>query len=180
MLDFELLIYSIKQGDKNAFRQLFKEYYSPLCFFALKFMRDEQLSEDIVQEVMYDLWSRRKNIDIKTSLKSFLYICVRNKCLTYLSKNPLNSKSLSDTDLDTEITEDYNSIEEEVLANLYKAINSLPEKSREVLILSMQGMSNTEIAEKMDVSINTVKSNKKRAYDFIRKLLGDFFKKDQN
>ncbi|MFV0507044.1 MAG: RNA polymerase sigma factor [Bacteroidales bacterium] len=174
MEDFELLVCRIRQGDKQAFKQLFKAYYARLCFFALKYMPDEQSSEDIVQEVLSDLWTKRKTIQINTSLKSFLYACVRNKCLTQINKKTLPKESLLDIPTDYEISEDYNYIKEEIYANLHKAIESLSDKAKQVVVLSMKGLSNEEIADKMDISINTVKSNKKRAYFNIRKMLEDY------
>lgn len=168
----DLSTYRFKQGDKKVFRQLFEEYYPRLCCFALKYMKDEQTSEDIVQEVMSDLWDKRQSINVKISLKAFLYASVKNRCLNQLKKSVSDEQKLSDyLSVESESIDDFNYIQEEVHANLYKAINSLPEKSREVVILSMREMSNAEITEELDISVNTVKSNKKRAYRMLREML---------
>ena len=168
----DLSIYRFKQGDKKMFKHLFEEYYSRLCCFAFKYMQDDQTSEDIVQEVLSDLWDKRQSINIKISFKAFLYTSVRNRCLNQIRKNAKDEERLSEyLSLESESMDDYNYIEEEVHANLYKAINSLPEKSREVVLLSMREMSNVEIKDELDISVNTVKSNKRRAYKMLREML---------
>ena len=172
MTQTNLSIHQFKQGNKKVFKQLFNEFYPRLCAFAFKYMQDDLASEDIVQEVLSDLWDKRQSINIKISLKAFLYTSVRNRCLNQLKKKTLDEKRLQEYyALESESIDHYNYIEEEVHANLYKAINSLPEKSREVVLMSMREMSNVEIKDELDVTINTVKSNKRRAYKMLRKML---------
>lgn len=168
----DLSLYKLKQGDKKVFNHLFEIYYPRLCSFAFKYMQNNQTSEDIVQEVLSDLWQKRQSIHITTSLKSFLYTSVKNRCLNQISKQITYDKKLSDyKDLDSESMDDYNYIEEEVHANLHKAINSLPEKAREVVLLSMHETPNLDIVEELNISVNTVKSNKRRAYKMLREML---------
>lgn len=168
----DLSLYKFKEGDKKVFKCLFEAYYPRLCSFAYKYLHNDQTSEDIVQEVLSDLWQKRQSIHIKISLKSFLYTSVKNKCLNQISKQITYEKKLSDyKSFDSESMDDYNYIEEEVHANLHKAINSLPEKSREVVLLSMYETSNLDIVEELNISVNTVKSNKRRAYKMLREML---------
>ena len=169
---FDLSAFRLKQGDRKVFKQLFEEYYSRLCCFASKYMQDDEACEDLVQEVMSDLWDKRQSINVKISLKAFLYASVRNRCLNTLRKKNVDEKRLSDyLSIESDSIYDFNYIEEEVHANLYKAINNLPKKSREVVMLSMCEMSNVEITEELNVTLNTVKSNKKRAYRMLREML---------
>ncbi|MDE5422014.1 RNA polymerase sigma-70 factor [Ancylomarina sp. DW003] len=166
------LLYQFKQGDMKAFRKLFEEFYPRLCSFAFKYLQDDQLSEDIVQEVLSDLWDKRQSVTIKVSLKSFLYTSVKNRCLNFISKDKNEKKRFLDyVCFASDSVDDYNFIEEEVHANLHKAIKNLPEKSQKVILLSMQEMSNVEIQEELNVSVNTVKSNKRRAYKMLRDML---------
>ncbi len=166
------LLYNFKHGDAEAFRELFDEFYPRLCSFACKYLKDDQASEDVVQEVLSDIWDRRKTIIIKISVKSFLYTSVKNRCLNRINKDLNEKKRLLDyVTYASDSVEEYNYIEEEVHANLYKAIKNLPEKSQEVILLSMREMSNVEIQEELNVSVNTVKSNKRRAYKMLREML---------
>lgn len=169
----DLSLYKFKQGDKKVFKYLFEAYYPRLCSFAFKYMQNDQAGEDIVQEVLSDLWQRRQSVHIKTSLKSFLYTSVKNRCLNQISKQITYEKKLSEhKGFGSESMDDYNYIEEEVHANLHKAINSLPEKAREVVLLSMHETPNLDIVEELNISVNTVKSNKRRAYKMLREMLG--------
>jgi len=166
------LLYKLKHGDKRDFKDFFEAYYPRLCSFAFKYLGDDQISEDVVQEFLSDLWDRRKTISIKLSLKSFLYTSVKNRCLNYLNKDTNEKKRFLDyVSFVSDSVEEYNYIEEEVHASLYKAIKNLPEKSQEVILLSMREMSNVEIQEELNVSVNTVKSNKRRAYKMLREML---------
>ncbi len=172
MIKSELSIYKLKLGDKKTFRCLFNEFYPRLCCFAYKYVQDDQASEDIVQGILSDLWDKRQFIDIQTSLNAFLYTSVKNRCINQLNKKASDERRLIEyMELTSNSIGDYNYIEEEVHANLYEAINDLPAKSKEVVLLSMREMSNVEIKDQLNISINTVKSNKKRAYRLLRKKL---------
>jgi RNA polymerase sigma-70 factor (ECF subfamily) len=165
-------LYNFKHGDTKVFRELFEEFYPKLCSFAYKYLKDDQTSEDVVQEVFSDFWDRRKTITIKLSVKSFLYTSVKNRCLNRINKDLNEKKRLLDyVTYASDSVDEYNFIEEEVHANLHKAIKNLPEKSQAVVLLSMREMSNVDIQEELNVSVNTVKSNKRRAYKMLREML---------
>ena len=76
---------TIKNIGIKEFEQLFKEYYTKLCYFALKYTEDNEAAEEVVQDVFYRLWEKRKTIAIKTSVNAYLYIAVRNKCLQQIN-----------------------------------------------------------------------------------------------
>lgn len=72
------------EGDEKAYKRLFDLYYSSLVMFAAKYLRDTDLAEDLVQDVIYDFWKQRQHLSELSSLKSWLYISVRNRCINYL------------------------------------------------------------------------------------------------
>jgi DNA-directed RNA polymerase specialized sigma24 family protein len=71
------LLRKIRRGDSEAFRRLFDRWYTPMCRHALMFVGDEQVAEDIVQELFIRLWIRREQLNITTSVRSYLYRSVR-------------------------------------------------------------------------------------------------------
>ena len=80
----------IKSGDETAFNELFDEYYTPLCFFANKYLKDLDLSRSLVQQVFVDIWMKREKISIIHSVKSYLYNSVKNKSIDYIRSQKQN------------------------------------------------------------------------------------------
>lgn len=87
-MDDNNLITLLQQGDRNAYKQLFIKYYSPLCEYASQYISDDD-SEELVQELMLFLWETRENLVIETSLKSYLFISTKHRCLNAIRKNQL-------------------------------------------------------------------------------------------
>ncbi|MCQ4872707.1 RNA polymerase sigma factor [Butyricimonas paravirosa] len=155
----------INQGWEPAFKELFGRYYTTLCAFASRIVKNEESAKDIVQEVFIKLWSNRGQLkDI--SLKSYLFVCVRNTSLTFLRDQKRKEDQLVQIPWEEEETASY-LIEEENNRLLFEAIAKLPPRSAEVISLGLEGLKQDEIAKQMDISINTVKFLK---YEAIRKL----------
>jgi RNA polymerase sigma-70 factor (family 1) len=156
----------IRQGDTTAFSYIFQKYYQSLYQFAGRFVKDAQTAENIVQDVFVKLWINRKNCLITSSLKSYLYAATRNTALNYLKSN---KKQLSTEDLmndwrDTTANPEEQIIENEIIDRVHKAIEKLPEKCRYIYLMKRyDDLKYHEIAEILDVSINTVKTQMKRA-----------------
>ncbi len=74
---------SLRSGDKRVFRNLFSEYYSPLCRYASIFISKEDV-EDVIQDFFAHLWENRETLVIQTSIKSYLYAAVRNRCISHI------------------------------------------------------------------------------------------------
>lgn len=176
-LPLEHTLYSaLKNGSRKAFQTLFDSYYDVLCIFAMKYLKDTMDAQDVVQETFIALWNSRQKYASDTHIKSFLYLTVKNKCLNLLKHQKVQEEYSSQNAEETE--ERYfeeNLLQVEVLALLRNAIRRLPEKRQEVILLSLQGMRNEEIAENMGVSVNTVKLQKKHAYEYLRKQLKEVF-----
>jgi RNA polymerase sigma-70 factor (family 1) len=179
----------MNQDDKNiasffrldaskAFRELFKRYYKALYLAAFFYLRDEQEAEDVVQQVFVKFWEEKYFLHIQTSYKSFLYTAVRNACLNRLKKNKSQQKPLSGMKeekvkqaLDFILDEE----EQQVIA---QACLQIPEKSRAALeLVYLQNYSYQKAAEKLGITINTLKSNLKLALKVLRenKALQNYF-----
>lgn len=167
------------EGEQNAFHSLFDTFHKPLCFFALRIVKDNEEAEDIVQDVFLAFWKmdRRGFPNMKT-VKTFLYNSVQHHCLNYLRDLEIrdrNYRKLNQEELD----EDYflcQQIRAEVIAELFEAINELPERSREIFKRAyVDGQEDKRIAEELGISLNTIKTQKQRAKSYLRERLGDLF-----
>ncbi len=133
-------------------------------------------SKDVVQEVFIKVWEQKVQYINFHAIKSLLYKSVRNKCLDVL-KSKSHKMGLQSSELVDELvmTEDFFQAQltlAETYAQLESAIQKLPEKSQKLIRLTLNAYSNKEIAEEMCISKNTVKSQKRIAYDKLRHSLG--------
>ena len=159
------------------FRQLFKGLYKPLTQYAYSLVLDHAIAEDLVQDVFVRIWEKHTDVIESPQVRSYLYRAVRNACFNHLGakkKTPLHS--LSDMDLSEEGSFTW-TIEEEPADEdvpnyrelLKKAIEQLPEKCREVFLLSRTGQfSNQEIADQLGISIKTVNNQTWKAMKLLR------------
>ena len=166
------LIEGIQQGEMKAFKQFFESFYAPLCLFAQKYVDDEEAALDIVQDAFVYFWEKKKCIISVNSAKSYLYKTVKNKSLNYL-RSCKKEKDAHLEYLESELYFRDNIIEEEAYQVIYNEIKILPPQSQRVIELSLDGLKNNEIAEKLDISVNTVKTLKLRAFKTLRVKLKD-------
>ena len=169
----------LEQGKQEAFQQLFETFHKALCFFAARIVRDHLEAEDIVQDVFLSFWKmdRGGSPNVKT-IKTFLYNSVQHRCLNYLRDLEIrdrNYKNLGREELD----EDYflcQQIRADVVAELFDAIDELPDRCKEIFKRSyVDGQEERKIAEELNISLNTIKTQKQRAKSYLRGRLGDLF-----
>ncbi len=168
-------IQNLKKGKEEVFEEIFNEYFKPLCLFGYRLCpHKEYIVEDCVQDVLFKFWENRKNI---TSIRSFLYTSLRNKILSeirHINITETHSKSNSIDEVHTPTFEDI-IIEEEVKRLLIEALDSLPEQCKKIFNLLNSGASYKEIATDLDISVNTVKTQRKRAIKLLKEKTGDLF-----
>jgi len=163
-------VYNVMEQGK--FDVLFNQYYERLVLFAESYVGDLETAEDMVQDVFLSLLSRSDFNEVEYS-RSYLYSCVKNGCVDYLRKlkvvDPLDIK-LFDA---VYYVGDFNLLEqEELIRKVEEEIEKLPEQRREILKMSVyDGMSYPSIAEVTGLSINTVKTHMKKAYQDLRERL---------
>jgi len=166
----ENIIADIKRGNKNAFKKLFDDYYPILCVFAAHYVEDKEICKDIVQEALLAYWERKEDFDDILKVKSFLYTVTRNKCLNHLKREQLDISHLADQEESDEGFE-ATIIEQETYRLVRKAVEELPTQMRNIILCSMQGLKNHEIADKLQISEGTVHTLKKIAYRKLRENL---------
>lgn len=175
----------VKQGNRTAFDQVYHLYASPVFAMVYKHIRNRADAEDIMQEVFMDLWDKRADINIQTSLFNYLYSVARNRTFRYIKSNAALPQSL---ELFQQLLDDQAVFQETYSRNTIRHIESsvsseiaaLPEQMKKVYKLSQEsGMSIAEIAESLLISPNTVKNHlskvRKRLHATVSRLSSLFF-----
>lgn len=176
------LINGIQQGDVAAFEELYKQYYIFLCLIAGHIVRNPSDAEEIVSDVFVKLWNIREKINITTSIKAYLVKAVHNTSINYLERLKLNNKltdSLSNSDYELLAWDsDYplgQLYEKEIMDILDHGISTLPDACRQIFLLSRnEDMKYSDIAGKLGISVNTVKTQMKIALKRLRETLKDY------
>jgi len=154
------------------FESLFKEYYPRLVLYAFEIIKDRAQAEDLVQEAFVKYWKGSCEVaDNPVAIKNYLYTTVRNSALNVIRHEKVKQKY--SRQVDSESAEERTAlnalIQSEVLAGLAKALQSLPEGCQRISYMSfLEGMKNDEIARELGVSVNTVKTQKRRAVQLLR------------
>lgn len=177
-LDDSGLIQLLRQQDKSAYTQIYKRYWAILYRHALRLVKDEAEATDIVQEIFTVLWAKSANINFTTSLSSYLYASVRHRVIDLINRNKIKETyllSLQDYLKNGECITDELIREKELSAKIDAEIGLLPEKMREVFLLSRKSnLSYKEIASELNISEGTVKKQVYNAIKILRFKFGLF------
>ncbi len=151
----------------KEFDSFFRKMYLPLGMYALRIVEDAQSAEDIVEDAFMKAWGLIEEGKEIADFKAYMYRMVRNACISHIR----NRKEMVGLEFVPEADEEAVDTSERD-ARIWKAIDELPEKCREVFLLSKQdGLSNEEIAERMGISIKTVKNQMTKAFSRLRESL---------
>ena len=151
------------------FESLFRYNFRPLCLYALHYVGDVEIAEDIVQESFMTLWEKLEQGTSVVNMRAYLYMVVRNRCLDRLKKKGLEAESLKPYDTYGIIDDDEAQERSQVEARLWTAIDTLPDKCREVFIMSKRdGLKYEEIAEELGLSVNTVRNQVSKALKVLK------------
>ncbi len=172
------LVRLIIKGDMSAFEELYERYHELLFFLALKYLKNESLSEDAIQDIFTKLWQNRGNLDPGKSVKYYLLVNMKNHIMNMIRNQ--HNKLLLDGGFDeanysseSDVWQDL--IHSEQKSIMDKGLDELSGKRRKVFELKMVfGFSNSEIAKKLSISVNTVRVHYYHALKFMR----EFFKKN--
>ncbi len=159
-------------SDERSFALLFDDYYSRLCLFAHRIIHHHDAAEDLVQECFIKLWDQKDGLVINGSLSSYLYSMVRNRCINFLRDHARIHHLAEELVVPTENNALHAMIEAETFYELYKGIERLPQKCREVAtLLFIEGRTHEETAQLLRVTESTVRTQKARAVAFLRQRL---------
>lgn len=174
IMESEILL-KLSKGDKSAFKLIFDTYYKSLSLFIQKIILNAEQSEDIAQEVFIKIWEKRILFSNTLALKAYLYQAAKNKALNVIEHEAVK-KRYQDRILYVEKTENFffqHFIEQETNRLIMHTVDKLPPRAKEVLYLNLEGHKNQEIADHLQISINTVKTHKASAYKFLKENLKD-------
>ncbi|MEN2487164.1 RNA polymerase sigma-70 factor [Flavobacterium sp. B11] len=147
---------------------MFYSLYPRLVSYSYGFVKDSFLAEEVVGNVMLQLWENRVKFEKIIDVKSYLYTMVRNGSFLILKKEQKGTELNNELSHET-LDFDFTILEEELYATLIQALNSLPEKCKEVFELScIEGLKYKDVAEQLNISINTVKSQRARAIELLK------------
>lgn len=174
-----ILVSRLKNDDPMAFEIIFRHFYSGLCVFAKQYVLSLEFAEEIVQDTFVHLWEDRKKIKTELNFKSYLFTCVRNRCLDYIKhqniKNEYNLK-IQDFYNERQAEEEYDFfIESELREKIETAIKLLPKQTKTIFELSrFEDKKNNEIADELNISIKTVEAHITKALKILRKDLKEY------
>ncbi|MEX0593396.1 MAG: RNA polymerase sigma-70 factor [Balneolaceae bacterium] len=163
----------ISRGDREAFGELYNRYHKQLYYLSIKYLKEKSLAEDAVQDVFVKLWSKRNRIDPGKGLRGLLFVSLRNDIMNKIEKNRRRILSVFETEDDQRSSDDVflNYLEKEYEGLYNDGLKKLPKRRREVFELKVSGLTNSEIAEQLAISENTVKVHYYHGTKFIREYL---------
>jgi len=173
----------IRKGDVKAFESLFKQYYAPLCQFAVKYVNDKDIAEEIVQDFFYQYWKTKETTAMPRSLKAYMYISVRNNSLKYLRHQSVRQKYAMKLAENMRENSEYSiqpTLEaKELQDKINEILNGLPERCAIIFRMSRyEGLKYKEIAEALSISIKTVEANMGKALQALREKLDKYINFD--
>ena len=155
------------------FKKFFYEFFPTVYALMRKYTEDDELARDLTQEAFVKLYESREEFESPENAKAFLYTIARRLYFNHYKHLRVleNSQLMYSED---EINDD-NYLQEvtlhETIRILYAAIDRLPDQTRKIILLNLEGKNNNEVAEELHISVNTVKSLKKSAYQTLRKYV---------
>ncbi len=167
----------IQSGSESAFEELFMQNYEQLIRFASKYHHDYEEQREIVQQVFADLWCRRKEINISSSPKAYLYRTVRNRSLNLKRHEAVRHKHEEYRKSKTENTIDADQplLARELQQKIQYSLSILPDRTQEIFRMSREeGLKYREIAEALEVSVKTVEFQMGKALAALRRELADY------
>jgi RNA polymerase sigma-70 factor (family 1) len=171
----EQLVTLLKEGDQQAFSEIYERYAGKLAGFAASKLYNLDDARDLLQDLFVKLWDNREQLHITSNLQSYLFAITRHRIIDKIRKNITREEyaamvqSLSTGDQQNESKE----VEaKELQQTIDKSIGQLPPRVKEIYKLSRdEGLSNREIAEKLNLSEQTVKNQLSAALKYLRKAL---------
>ena len=171
------IVAGVNDKEKKIWKDFYDRYYSALCSYVSKMSLPSDAVEDLVQEVFISVWEGKRTFSDIKELTNYLYRACYNNSLVYIRNHQVRESILNTIALNADEADEERiyalTVKEETIRQLYLYIDDLPEEQRKIMLLRVEGFSWDEIATKLGVSINTIKTQKSRSYKFLRDKLGN-------
>lgn len=169
-----VLLERLQVGDVSAFKEIFDFYCIPLTMYSFKYCNSIEMAEDITQELFVKFWDDKIYLQLNNAIGPYLFKAIKNNTLQAIKQ----SRKFYFEDLETQVNEliDIENIDLEQLekekTKLFEEIELLPEKSKEVFkAIVLENLKYKEVAEQLNISVNTVKTHYSRALNKLRKSM---------
>ena len=170
----------VHRWDDSSLQLLYRHFYKALVAFAIQAVETQESAEEIVQDIFVKTWQKHNTFKSTATLKAYLYNGVRNECSSHLRRQQTAQERIR------QFEKDYHQLQmgteesmagslphrEEAIRQLLLAIDSLPPKLRELFLLAIRGKSSEDIAQEMGITLQTVKKQRQRGLERLRKELG--------
>lgn len=163
---------SMKAGEELALQKIFKHYYKYLVVTGYNITGDNEKAKDLVQDVFFELWKKREQIEIQSSLKAYLRRAVVNRSLNYIKTQKrfdFGDENFDAQTPDKTFSAQKNLEAQDLKSAINRAIDSLPTKCKTIFMLSrFEKLSHKEIAAKLDISTKTIENQITKALKIVR------------
>jgi RNA polymerase sigma-70 factor (family 1) len=175
------IIAGFQQGSKDAFAAVYNMHYSRLYGFIKKLVDDKEEAQDITAETFVKLWKLHARFNTQDNIKAFLYITARNACMDFLryrQRQTTNRQEFGYVLLQQEEntpTSSNDEIKTLVLKQIHSEIENLPPQCKRIFKMAwLEGRKNAEIAEKLELTEQTIRNQKARAVKILRLALANY------
>jgi len=165
------LVTALQSGDEHAYKFLFTSYYSDLLHYTIGLTKDQDKATDIVQVTFIKIWKQRSNLNIHTSIKSYLFSSAYHHFIDAYRKEKSELDLLEELKNEAflEILDEDENLEKGRMLQVQQIINSLPPKCREIFLLSKKdGLRYQEIGNTLNISVKTVEAQMSKAFRMLR------------
>lgn len=177
MVNFDSILPGINGKDERCWEQLYASCYAAMCVYVESIVKDMDSSKDIVQDLLVNLWHSDVQFASSKELMGYLYKSLYHNSLVYIRNKKKRASILDKIDKEKKEEEDFakdfllDTVQEEIVRLLYLYIDDLPRMRKQIIKLSVNGFSGKEIADKLGISVNTVKVQKNKSIKYLRDRL---------
>lgn len=163
---------------QDNFDKIYVSYFTRLHRFAKEYVMSDEDAENIVQDVFMMLWEKRRVLNVQISLTAYLFSLVKNKCIDYLRRKVIAEEYKQELNMKLSSLEEISrafASDEDIEKFIQNAINKLPKRCREIFIMSrIEGKKYQEIADELNISVNTVENQMSIALKKLRVELKEY------